>query len=191
MSWTDPHVAGADGGSKMQKTKTFKLFLSVLAAAGTAFFSCTIARVQAQDASTAKPESSATAPQAQKADTEWDGVSVELSSVTRGDGDTITIKFKYTNNGSKEANISQLGQFSGDNIAEYVYYVDAKNKKKYLVVKDAEGHAVASKITYLRLEAGGSRAGWAKFPAPPASVDKITVYLPGAPPFEGVPIATP
>ena len=175
----------------MQTTKTFKFFRNVLAAAGVAFVSCIIARVQAQDASPAKAESSTTAASAQKADTEWDGVSVELSSVTRGDGDTITIKFKYTNSGSKVAKISHLGQFGGDNVAERVYYVDGKNKKKYLVVKDAEGNAVASKIKYLEIEAGASRAGWAKFPAPPAGVDKISVYLPGAPPFEGVTIATP
>ena len=172
----------------MQTTNTFKFFRNVLAAASVAFISCIIARVQAQDASTAKAESSAAT---MNADTEWDGVGVELTSVTRGDGDTITIKFKYTNSGSKVAKISHLGQFGGDNVAEHVYYVDAKNKKKYLVVKDAEGNAVASKIKYLELEAGASRAGWAKFPAPPAGVDKITVYLPGAPPFEGVMMAAP
>jgi hypothetical protein len=128
---------------------------------------------------------------AQKTDTEWDGVSVELTSVTRGDGDTITIKFKYTNSGSKAAKIFDLGQFGGDNMAAHIYYVDGKNKKKYLVVKDAEGNAVASTLRYLEIEAGASRGGWAKFPAPPAGVDKITVYLPGAPPFESVTISAP
>ena len=173
----------------MQTSKSGKFFRNVLAAASVAFISCVIiTRLQAQESSPAKAESSAAT---MKADTEWDGVSVELTSVTRGDGDTITIKFKYTNSGSKAANISSLGQFSGDNVAEHVYYVDAKNKKKYLVVKDAEGYAVASKIQYLELQAGASRTGWAKFPAPPAGVDKITVYLPGAPPFEGVAIAAP
>jgi hypothetical protein len=135
--------------------------------------------------------SAAATSSSQKADTEWDGVSVELSSVTRGDGDMITIKFKYTNSGSKVANISKLGQFSGDNVAEHLYYVDSKNKKKYLVVKDTEGNPVASSMRYLELEASASRSGWAKFPAPPAGVDKITVYLPGAPPFESVTIAAP
>ena len=76
-------------------------------------------------------------------------------------------------------------------MAAHVYYVDGKNKKKYLVVKDSEDNAVASNLKYLEIEAGASRGGWAKFPAPPAGVDKITVYLPGAPPFEGVTIAAP
>lgn len=151
-----------------------------------------ITNARAQESSSSSPESGATKSAAQKADTEWDGVSVELSPVTRGDGDTITIKFKYINSGSKAANITSLGQFSGyDNIAAKVYYVDGKNKKKYLVVKDAEGNAVASNLKNVEIEAGASRGGWAKFPAPPAGVDKITVYLPGAPPFESVTIAAP
>ena len=32
---------------------------------------------------------------------------------------------------------------------------------------------------------------WAKLPAPPADVNSITVFLPYAPPFEGVTIAAP
>ena len=157
-----------------------------------------LANVRAQETSSPSPESSATKSETtksetatQKADTEWDGVSVEISPVTRGDGDTITIKFKYTNSGSKKANIAQLGQFGGDSISAHVYYVDGKNKKKYLVIKDAEGNAVASNLKYFELEPSASRGGWAKFPAPPAGVDKISVYLPGAPPFEGVTIAAP
>ena len=153
-----------------------------------------IANVRAQESTTPSAGSSPTKSETttQKTDTEWDGVSVELTSVTRGDGDTITIKFKYTNSGAKAANITSLGQFSGyDNIAAKVYYVDGKNKKKYLVVKDAEGNAVASNLKNVEIEAGASRGGWAKFPAPPAGVDKITIYIPGAPPFEGVTIAAP
>jgi hypothetical protein len=132
--------------------------------------------------------SPATASSAQKADTEWDGISVELTSVTKGDGDTLTIRLKYTNNGSKAVDVSKVGQFSHDNVAERVYYIDPKNKKKYLVIKDSENHAVASNMKYLELEPGASKAGWLKLPAPPADVKTVTVYLPGAPPFEGVAI---
>jgi hypothetical protein len=133
-------------------------------------------------------EATSSSSTAKKADTEWDGISVELTSVTKGDGDTLTIKLKYTNNGSKPVNVSKEGQFTSENVAEKVYYIDPKNKKKYLVIKDSEGHAVASNMKYLELEAGASKAGWLKLPAPPADVKTITVYLPGAPPFEGVAI---
>lgn len=132
---------------------------------------------------------SSSSSSAQKADTEWDGVSVELTSVTRGDGDTLTIKFKYTNNGSKPVNVSKIGQFSHDNLAEKVYYIDTKNKKKYFVIKDSEGHAVASNMKYLELGPGESKGGWLKMPGPPSGVNTITVYIPGTPPFESVAIA--
>jgi hypothetical protein len=114
-----------------------------------------------------------------------------LQSVTRGEGDTIMLKWKYSNTGSKEADISKLASLGHDNLADHVYYIDPGNKKKYMVVKDAKGKAVASDQKYLQLDAGASRGGWAKFPAPPASVSKIDVYLPGAPPFERVTITSP
>ena len=172
----------------MQTIKIFKPFRNAVTAAAAAFLSCIIiTEVQSQESPAPKVEGSAGT---MKQDTEWDGVSVELMSVTRAEGDTITIKFKYINSGSKTANISQLGQFLAGNVAEHVYYIDSKNKKKYLVVKDAEGKAVASNMSSLQIEASASRSGWAKFPAPPANVDKISVYLPGAPPFEGVTITS-
>ena len=66
--------------------------------------------------------------------------------------------------------------------------INTKSKKKYLVVKDAEGKALATNLKYFKLEPNGSKSGWVKVPAPPAEVQKISVYLPGAPPFEDVPI---
>ena len=100
----------------------------------------------------------------------------------------LTIKFKYINGNSKEVDISRLGQFGHDNMVEHVYYVDTKNKKKYLVVKDSEGKALGTNLQYFKLSPNGSKAGWGEFPEPPADVQKIAVYLPGVPPFEDVPI---
>jgi hypothetical protein len=142
-----------------------------------------ILKVSAQESSPATATtSSSTTATTQKADTEWDGVSVELTGVTKGAGDTITVKWKYTNNGSKQMETEHSG------VADKAYYVDPGNKKKYLVVKDAQGNLVASGLEFFQLKPGASRAGWAKFPAPPTGVSKIDIYLPGAPPFEGVAI---
>lgn len=99
-------------------------------------------------------------------------------------GDTITIKWKYTNTGSKAADIDH------GNLTERIWYIDPGNKKKYLVVKDAQGKVVAGGLQFFKLQSGASRVCWAKFPAPPAGVSKIDVYLPGAPPFEGVSIGS-
>jgi hypothetical protein len=142
----------------------------------------------AQESSPAKTETATAKPAAMTADTEWDGVKVELISVTRGEND-VTIKFKYTNEGSKTAEFYH-SNYSHDNIAALVYYIDPKNKKKYLVIKDAEGNPIASLMKSMKLDANESKAGWAKLAAPPADTTAVTVVLPGAPPFEKAPIAS-
>jgi hypothetical protein len=121
-------------------------------------------------------------------ETEWSGVTAELTSVERSSGNMLTIKFKYTNTGSDKVEIARLGRYDHDNVLDHVYYIDAKNKKKYLVVKDAEKKALGTNLKYFALAPGESKAGWGKFPEPPAGVEKISVYLPGTPPFEDVAI---
>lgn len=121
-------------------------------------------------------------------ETEWSGVTAELTSVERSSGNMLTIKFKYTNTGSDKVEIAKLGRYDHDNVLDHVYYIDAKNKKKYLVVKDAEKKALGTNLKYFALAPGESKAAWGKFPEPPADVEKISVYLPGTPPFEDVAI---
>jgi hypothetical protein len=175
----------------MQTTKSFKFFRNVVAAAGVAFISCIIARVQAQDASPAKAESSATAASAPKADTEWDGVTCELISVKRDAGTSITVQFKYTNTGTNKVRLTTKESYGNANLAGLVYYIDPKNKKKYTVIVDSDHAVVGSNSSDVNIEPGASKLVWAKLPAPPADVNSITVFLPYAPPFEGVTIAAP
>jgi len=157
---------------------------SIIAFAGTVAFLLSATHGSAQDASA----SPAAAAAGKTADTEFgDGVTVELISVTRGDND-LTVKFKYTNSGSKTAEFYH-SNYGHQNIAAVVYYIDPKNKKKYTAIQDSEGKPVASLGESIRLEAGASKAQWVKLPAPPADTTTITVVLPGAPPFEKVPIA--
>jgi hypothetical protein len=166
----------------------FALFLGVCVTAALGLGT----NVCGQDAS---PATGVTSPNPAPAstltsDTEFgDGVTVELQSVTRGEGD-VTIKFKYTNNGSKTADFSR-SNYGHANIAAVVYYVDPKNKKKYTVIKDAEDKPLASLMQSFKLEAGASKSGWCKLPAPPAEITSVTVVMPGAPPFEKVKVATP
>lgn len=149
------------------------------------------ARSPAQEKSPAASISSSGAASSASlgSDTEWDGVTVEIQSATRGEGD-VTIKFKYTNSGSKAAELYH-SNYGHDNLAELVYYIDPKNKKKYTVIKDAEQKPLASLMHSIKLEPGASKAGWCKLPAPPADVTSITVVLPGAAPFEKVQISMP
>ena len=153
-----------------------------------AFVFLNIATLSAQESPAPKTDAPAAGSAIAKVETEWDGVMVELTSVKRGDGDTITIQFKYTNNGSKEVSPTSI-QLGGNSASEEVYYIDPKNKKKYTVIEDAQKKPIASNMRNFSLDPGASRSGWTKLPAPPADVTKITVYIPGAPPFESVTVA--
>lgn len=166
------------------KTTNFLPALLIGLCGTVALVFCSTTSIQAQDAS-ASPASAAAS--ARTADTEFgDGVVVEVVSVTRGEND-VTVKFKYTNNGSNKSEFHN-SNYGYDNIAAEVYYIDPKNKKKYTVIKDAEGKPLASLAQNIKLAAGESKSGWVKLPAPPPDTTAVTVVMPGAPPFEKVPI---
>ena len=120
-----------------------------------------------------------------KVDGDISGISVELTSVQKT-GDTIMVRFKYINSGDKATGV--LYTQVGGQIEDMIYCVDAKNKKKYLVIRDTEKNPLASALHNLSVGAGETKGCWAKFPAPPDAT-AISVYIPGAPPFENVPIA--
>jgi hypothetical protein len=120
-----------------------------------------------------------------KVDSDISGMSVELTAVQKT-GDTVMVRFKYINNGDK--NVLVYGEVGGQ-VDDKIYYVDAKNKKKYLVIRDTENHPLASELHDLKVNKGETKGCWAKFPAPPADTTAISVYVPGAPPFENIPLA--
>lgn len=118
-----------------------------------------------------------------------DGEKLEITEVKRTSGDTVTLKLKITNTGSDELNLGTLGD--GDwynwNLAK-VFLLDLPNKKKYFVLRDSEEQPLTSKGK-TKLKPGAQISLWAKFPAPPSGVEKITVEVPSAAPFEDLPIA--
>jgi hypothetical protein len=75
----------------------------------------------------------------------------------------------------------EFGNISG------IHLIDAANKKKYFVVRDADGACVCSS-NIANIAPGSQSVLWAKFPAPPDDVQKITVEIPHFPPIEDVAI---
>jgi hypothetical protein len=128
------------------------------------------------------PPSAAPAAAPLSADTQWNGVSLQVVSVKRTAADTVTLTCKYVNSGAKDQLVGEAINSS--------YLIDGKNKKKYLPVKDETGAYLTSGNTNW-VPAGQSKVCWAKFPAPPADVTAVTVSIPetGAPPFEDVSIS--
>lgn len=114
------------------------------------------------------------------------GAEVTLLELRRTSGDTLTVKWLYKNESQEEK--KQIDPL----ISEDYYLIDAAAKKKYFVVKDSSGKEVAGTnrgYNYVGIEPGKTYKMWAKFPAPPAATEKLTVYIMGVPPFEDVPIA--
>jgi hypothetical protein len=69
-----------------------------------------------------------------------------------------------------------------------LYYTDPAENKKYGVLTDTEGNRLLD-VYSGDVQPGQERDNWSKFPAPPASSTKVTIYIPKFPPFEDTPIS--
>lgn len=121
------------------------------------------------------------------------GVEVTLVEVKRTGGESVTVKWRYRNTSANEVKLSKGGSSWIDpyRLTAETFLVDPLNKKKYLVITDDQRIPLASKHgdwQGVTLAPGQSLSAWAKFPAPPAEVEKLTVTIAGVPPFEDAPI---
>jgi hypothetical protein len=68
------------------------------------------------------------------------------------------------------------------------YFIDPVENKKYFGLRDSAGTWIAQgrNMTY---DSGDQQAMWIKFPAPPATSNKIMFVFPGFPPFEDLPVS--
>jgi hypothetical protein len=69
-----------------------------------------------------------------------------------------------------------------------LYYTDPAENKKYSFLTDTDGARLLDVFSG-NLNAGDERDNWAKFPAPPATSTKVTIYIPEFPPFEDTPVS--
>ncbi|MFN2492737.1 MAG: hypothetical protein ABR501_07635 [Pyrinomonadaceae bacterium] len=127
------------------------------------------------------------------ADGETAGARVEVTELKRSSDNTVTLKFVMVNDsntplgfgydyGDKDNSIKDFSSIGG------VTLVDSANKKKYFVVRDSESNCLCSHG--LKNIVPASRANlWAKFPAPPDDVQKISIVIPHFGPLDDVPIS--
>lgn len=117
---------------------------------------------------------------------------VVVQELKRTSGGTVAMKFTITNGsdksvgsgyefGDKDHEIIDHGSVGG------VQLIDEAGKKKYFVVRDTEGKCVCSQ-KIKDVKPGESENFWARFPAPPDNVTKITVIVPHFQPMDDVPI---
>jgi hypothetical protein len=115
----------------------------------------------------------------------------DLLEVKRVSGGALLVKWRVVN--AAPASSAGLAAASTEPIHydfgwDDIYYVDPAENKKYGYLTDSEGGRILD-IWWGNLKPGEQRANWAKFPAPPATSNKISLTLPKFPPFEDVPVS--
>jgi hypothetical protein len=127
-------------------------------------------------------------------DGEYPDIRVEVTELKRAGGNTVTLKFTIINDSSEEMGFSydfgEEGKYGtiDFNSVGGVNLVDAAGKKKYLVMRDSNGKCVCSR-SLKGIEPGSRASLYAKFPAPPVDVEKITIEIPHFIPMDDVPIS--
>jgi pyruvate/2-oxoglutarate dehydrogenase complex dihydrolipoamide acyltransferase (E2) component len=111
------------------------------------------------------------------------GVQIALLDVKKTSGDTVTVRLQLRNTTDKAVSNPD---FSSSNFVDAMYLIDGSSKKKYMVVRDAENKPVGYYGQSQTIPAKGTVSVWARFPTPVSP--KIMVAVPGAAPFEDVPV---
>jgi len=109
------------------------------------------------------------------------GSRIEVTELKRSAGGTVTLKFTWINE-SDRGGVIELA--NGTTVASLI---DPVGKKKYFVALDSESKCVCSG----NVVATGPRTRqnvWAKFPAPPDDVERISVVIPGFAPMDDAPL---
>ena len=101
-------------------------------------------------------------------DGEVAGMHIDVTELKRGSGGTISLKFVLANNGDK--NFAMYGHNLGDKEIRSDY------------------KAVGG-IHLVDVHPGNKANLWAKFPAPPPDVTKVTIEIPHFQPMDDVPIS--
>lgn len=119
------------------------------------------------------------------------GIRVEVVELKRTSGDTVNLKFTMINDSDKDMSFGyDFGEGSTSDISTVAgaHLIDAAGKKKYFVVRDTEGACLCSRgLDSIKPKTRVNL--FAKFPAPPDDVQKITVEIPHFTPMDDVPIS--
>jgi hypothetical protein len=125
------------------------------------------------------------------ADHEISGIEVTLVELKRTSGDTITARWRYHNNNATAQKLTTAyGGTDPWKLAADTYLLDPINKKKYLVLLDSKNVPIAAKhggsVQAISVGPGATLSTWAKYPAPPENVKKVSLYINGVAPFEDI-----
>jgi hypothetical protein len=114
----------------------------------------------------------------------------EILEVKRVSGGTLNVRWRIVYGAAQPGGLTgTAGKPVYYNFSwEQIYYVDPAENKKYQFLVDSGGNRILE-VFHGNLAPGQQRMNWAKFPAPPASSNKISLYIPNFAPFEDLPIS--
>jgi hypothetical protein len=121
------------------------------------------------------------------------GYRVEAIDLKRDGTGGVTLTLKIYNDLDKKADLACELRANGNEGCRQitgVYLIDGANKKRYLVMRDSDGKCICTD-TLTDVGPKGSVTVWAKFPAPPDDVAKMTAVVPLFLPLDGVPVTGP
>jgi hypothetical protein len=163
------------------------------APASSAATSSTAPAPASTSAAAAPPAAATTSSGIASADGEKAGTRVDVAELKRGSGGTVTLKMAFVNDSDKAIGFGYNFGDPDHEIRDHgsigaVQLVDPVGKKKYFVARDSDGKCVCS--TNIPDVGPHSRLSlWAKFPAPPDDVQKISIVIPHFQPLDDVPIS--
>lgn len=141
----------------------------------------------------APPSAATTSSSIASADGEKPGTRVDVMELKRGSGGTVTLKMAFVNDSDNKIGFGYNFADPDHQIRDHgsigaVHLVDPVGKKKYFVARDSGDKCVCS--TDIPDVAPHSRLSlWAKFPAPPDDVQKISIVIPHFQPLDDVTIS--
>lgn len=121
---------------------------------------------------------------------ETSGVRIDVTQFQRASGDTVNLRFDLVNESPEE--VGMVNYMTDSTMGEYstvggIHLVDPVNKRKYFVVRDADNKCVCSREVD-SVDPGKKATLWAKFPAPPPDVQRISIVFPKFIPLDDVPL---
>ena len=166
---------------------------TVASAPATTSSAATTSSVPASTPAAAPPAAATTSSGIASADGEKPGTRVDVAELKRGSGGTVTLRMAFVNDSENAIGFGYNFADPDHQITDHgsigaVQLVDPVGKKKYFVARDADGKCVCS--TKIPDVAPHSRLSlWAKFPAPPDDVQKISIVIPHFQPLDDVAIS--
>lgn len=123
-------------------------------------------------------------------DGEAEGIRIDVTQFERASGDTVNLRFALVNESAEE--VGMVNYMTDATMHEYstvggIHLVDPVNKRKYFVVRDADNKCVCSREVS-GVDPGKKATLWAKFPAPPPDVQRISIVFPKFIPLDDVPL---